>query len=51
MLDLTVGDRHDHVVLQVLLEVGRESSNDETLRPWTIQRYYDWRTSRFELPG
>ena len=21
------------------------------IRPWTIQRYYDWRTRRFELPG
>lgn len=21
------------------------------IRPWTIQRYYDWRTGRFDLPG
>src|SRR5690606_37026611 len=21
------------------------------IRPWTVQRYYDWRTGRYDLPG
>jgi competence protein ComEC len=28
-----------------------EAALQGVVRPWTIQRYYDWRTGRFDLPG
>ena len=28
-----------------------EAALDGVIRPWTVQRYYDWRTGRYDLPG
>ncbi|MEM5473062.1 ComEC/Rec2 family competence protein [Hoeflea sp. AS60] len=28
-----------------------EAALQGTIRPWTVQRYYDWRTRAFDLPG